>query len=271
MTGRSVLFVDDDRFFLQAIGEFLEEQGYQVRRASDGLEGLKAVRDELPDIILLDLIMPKIDGGRVCRYLREDPRFQQIPIVVFSALAARDIAQLPDVSADAYVAKGPIQIVTKNVLAAIRHLEAHGRSVPSEEAVFGYEGFRPRRLVSELLSLRRHTDLLLQTMSEGVLKADEEDRIFYISPPALPMLEKGERELIGASLWEAFGPAHRGDVERVAGALRTDSHAKKEDVTLELKGKLVKVSFAPIWEREVCEGTLLILEDINYSRRPQHT
>lgn len=270
MAGRSVLFVDDDRFFLEAVGEFLEEQGYRVRRAEDGLAALKAIRDELPDVILLDLIMPKIDGGRVCRYLRQDPRFQQIPIVIFSALAARDIARLPDVSGDAYVAKGPLHIVTENILAAIQHLETHGRSVPSEEVVFGYEGFRPRRLVSELLSLRRHSDLLLQTMSEGLLKADEEDRIFYVSPRAMAMLERGEQDLIGASLWEAFGPTHREDVERITAGPRTGSHATKQELILNLRERLLKASFAPLWEGETYEGLLVLLEDISYSRRVQH-
>ncbi len=264
MGKRSVLFAEDDRLFLEAIGEFLEQQGYQVRRAADGLEALQALWDNPPDVILLDLIMPKIDGGRLCRYVREDPRFQHIPIVVFSGLAARDIARMPDVSADAYVAKGPIQVVAKNVLAAVQHLEAHGRSIPSEEAVYGYEGFRPRRLITELLSLRRHSDLLLHTMSEGVLRADENDRIFYASPMALAMLEKGEQALIGAKLWDAFPLAYREEVERTAEKLRTDSNAAKQEFTISLKGRPFKTSFAPLWEDEVYGGLLLLLLDLGH-------
>lgn len=271
MGKRSVLFVDNDRFFLEALGEFLEEQGYQVRRAADGLEALEAVRDEPPDFILLDLIMPKVDGGRVCRYLRKDPRFQHIPIVVFSGLAARDIAGMPDVSADAYVAKGPLQVVAKNVLAAIRHLEAHGRSAPLEEAVFGYEGFRPRRLVSELLSLKRHYDLLLQTMSEGVLEADQEGRIFYVNPTALAMLERGEQELIGARLWEAFGPAYREEVERTAERLRANTKLERQELIMGLKRRFLKASFAPLWDDGIYGGLLLLLEDVSFLRRPQET
>lgn len=271
MGKRSVLFAEDDRYFLEAIGEFLEQHGYHVRRAIDGLEALEALRGEPPEIILLDLVMPKIDGGRVCRYIREDPRFRQIPIIVFSALAARDIARIPDVSADAFVAKGPLQIVAKNVLAAIHHLEAHGRSLPSEEAVYGYEGFRPRRLITELLSLRRHSDLLLQTISEGVVKADEKDRIFYISPTALAMLDKREQELIGAKLWEAFGPGYREDVERTTEKLRTNSKAQEQQFTISLKGRLFKTSFAPLWEDEVYAGLLLLLADMGHFRGPQQT
>ena len=83
MAPKSILLADDDRFFLEAVGGYLQEQGYKVRRARDGLEALKAVREEAPDFIILDLIMPKVDGGRVCRYVREDPQLQHTPIVVF--------------------------------------------------------------------------------------------------------------------------------------------------------------------------------------------
>lgn len=264
MGKRSILFVDDDRFFQEALGEFLGEHGYRVRRASNGLEALAAVRDEPPDLILLDLIMPKVDGGRVCRYLREDPRFHHIPIIIFSGLAARDIAGLSGVPADAYVAKGPLRIVAGNLLSAIRHLEVHGRSMPLDESVYGYEGFRPRRIIGELLSLKRHYDLLLRTMSEGVLEVDEEDRIFYINPAALAVLDKGEHDLIGARLWEAFGPAYRDEVERMAERMRADSRSKKQELVLNLKGKLLKGTFGPLWDNQTYSGLLVVLDDVSY-------
>ncbi len=260
MGQKSILLVDDDRFFLTAVGEFLEEHGYQVRRATDGLEALQAVRAEPPDLILLDLVMPKVDGGRLCRYLHEDPRFQHIPIIVFSALAARDILGMREVSADAYVAKGPLPIVTTNVLAAIEHLDLYGRSAPLEEAVFGYEGFRPRRLVSELLSMKRQVDLLLQVMREGVLRADEADRICYVNPAGLAMVDRSEQALIGARLWEAFGPAHRDEVERTAGKLRTDPSIQEQELAIESKGGRLRASFAPVRDNDVYQGLLVLLE-----------
>ena len=271
MGQKSILFVDDERFFREAVGDFLKEQGYHVRLATDGLEALQAVRDEPPDFLVLDLVMPKVDGGRVSRYLREDSRFQHIPILVFSALAARDILGMQGVSADAYVAKGPIPIVTKNVLAAIQHLELYGRSAPLEEAVFGYEGFRPRRLVSELLSMKRHVDVLLRIMSEGVLEADEEDRIFYVNPSALAMVDAGEQTLIGSKLWEAFGPTSREEVKKTTEKLRTDPEADRHELTLDLKGRRLAARFTSLWDDEVYAGLLVLLEHVGHPRAPQAT
>lgn len=269
----SILFADDDRFFREAVGEFLGAQGYRVRLAPDGLEALRAVRDETPDFVVLDLIMPKVDGGRVCRYLRQDSRFQHIPIVVFSALAARDILGMQqDVSADAYVAKGPLSIVTKNILAAIRHLELYGRSAPIEEAVFGYDGFRPRRLVSELLSMNRRANVLLRILHEGVLEADGEDRIFYVNPSALAMLDAAEEQaLIGARLWEAFGPAYREEVGRTIERLRADPGAERCELAVNLKGRRLTARFTPLWDDEVYTGILVLLEEAGHREVPQAT
>lgn len=268
----SILFADDDRFFREAVGEFLRAQGYHVRLVPDGLEALRAVRDETPDFVVLDLVMPKVDGGRVCRYLRQDSRFQHIPIVVFSALAARDILGMQqDVSADAYVAKGPLSIVTKNVLAAIRHLELYGRSAPIEEAVFGYNGFRPRRLVSELLSMKRRVDVLLRMLREGVLEADEEDRIFYVNPAALAMVDADEQALIGARLWEAFGPAYREEVQRTTEKLRTDPEAERHELAFDVKGRRLRASLTPLRDDEVYAGLLVLLDEAGHREVPQAT
>ncbi|HSD51414.1 MAG TPA: response regulator [Candidatus Methylomirabilis sp.] len=264
---KSILLADDDRFFLEAVGGYLQEQGYTVRHARDGLEALQAIREAPPDFIILDLIMPKVDGGRVCRYVREDPRLHHTPIVVFSALAARDITGMPEVSADAYVAKGPLQIVTKNVLAAIHHLETYGRSSHLDEAVFGYEGFRPRRVVTELLSAKRHADHLLQQMSEGVLRADEADRIFYANPPALAMLGMGEPDLIGARLWEIFGATNRGELEKTAAALRADPKTQRRELAVDLRGRRLKASVAPFWDNEAYAGALILLAEVGDLRQ----
>jgi CheY-like chemotaxis protein len=84
-----------------------------VPLATDGLEALQAASAGPPDFLALDLIMLRVDGGRVCRYLWEDSRHRHITILVFSALAAEDIAAMQDVAAAASVAKDPLPTVTK--------------------------------------------------------------------------------------------------------------------------------------------------------------
>jgi CheY-like chemotaxis protein len=85
---RSILVVDDDRDIREAIGTILSEEGYEVRTASNGLEALRLMGDRAPDLLLLDLMMPVMDGWQVMRVLRADAHLCSVPVVVLSALSA---------------------------------------------------------------------------------------------------------------------------------------------------------------------------------------
>jgi CheY-like chemotaxis protein len=85
MTRPLVLVVDDDPDILDAICDILEAEGYGVSRARHGLEALEQVDSSRPDVILLDLMMPVMDGVAFSQALRQRPRVSDIPIVVISA------------------------------------------------------------------------------------------------------------------------------------------------------------------------------------------
>jgi two-component system alkaline phosphatase synthesis response regulator PhoP len=80
-----VLVVDDEPDLVRILEFGLKAAGYQVETASDGQEGLKKARELKPDIILLDLMLPKLDGYKVCRLLKFDERYKNIPIMILSA------------------------------------------------------------------------------------------------------------------------------------------------------------------------------------------
>ena len=80
-----ILIVDDNRLILQALAEHLESHGYETMVASNGKEALDLVKAEPPDLIIMDLVMPEMDGLEATRRLRQDPRFQDIPVVAFTS------------------------------------------------------------------------------------------------------------------------------------------------------------------------------------------
>ena len=80
-----VLVVDDEPDLVRILEFGLKAAGYQVMTANDGQEGLKKAREQKPDIILLDLMLPKLDGYKVCRLLKFDERYKHIPIMILSA------------------------------------------------------------------------------------------------------------------------------------------------------------------------------------------
>ncbi|MCB0034165.1 MAG: response regulator, partial [Anaerolineales bacterium] len=82
----NILVVDDARENLQLLTQLLQEQGYRVRPAPNGAHALATVLKEPPDLILLDVVMPEMNGYEVCRHLKENKESQNIPIIFLSAL-----------------------------------------------------------------------------------------------------------------------------------------------------------------------------------------
>lgn len=105
-TGAGVLVVDDNASNAELLCAYLEELGWPVRVASGGDAGLKMAQETPPDVILLDVMMPKISGYEVCEALRGDDRTKDIPIVMVTALnAVSDVERAAEVGADDFLTK----------------------------------------------------------------------------------------------------------------------------------------------------------------------
>lgn len=106
MTKNKILIVDDEVLLVEMLKTRLETNGYSVVCAYDGQEGIKIVKTENPDLIILDLMLPKMDGYKVCRMLKFDKRYKNIPIIIFTAKAQdSDKEMSQEVGADAYITK----------------------------------------------------------------------------------------------------------------------------------------------------------------------
>lgn len=86
---KKILLVDDDPDFVEAVRVIVESGGYDVRVAYDGQEGLEAVAEDKPDLIVLDVMMPVMNGHAACARLKADPETAKIPIILLTAVADR--------------------------------------------------------------------------------------------------------------------------------------------------------------------------------------
>ena len=87
---KKILIIEDDKFLRELIAQKVLKEGYLVTEAVDGEDGAKKAKEEVPNLILLDLILPGIDGFEVLAKVKEDPTTAQIPVIIFSNLGQKD-------------------------------------------------------------------------------------------------------------------------------------------------------------------------------------
>jgi DNA-binding response OmpR family regulator len=126
MTGSRprILIVDDELDLVSVLRFGLEAEGFDVIEAGDGEEGLRRAREDRPHLMVLDLMLPKLDGYKVCRALKFDDRYKNLPIFILSARSGEQDRRLAlDMGADAFISK-PYDM--KDLVARIRgRLSAH--------------------------------------------------------------------------------------------------------------------------------------------------
>jgi signal transduction histidine kinase len=156
----SVLVVDDDPRNIELLTHVLEPQGFSVVAAEDSEDGLALAHVELPDVILLDVLMPRLDGYEVCRRLKADPATLFIPVVLITALrGARERSRGAEAGADEFISKpfDSIELVTRvKSLVRIKRLYDQLRAANSDlEQRVAERTAELQRALSELRELDR--------------------------------------------------------------------------------------------------------------------
>lgn len=133
---KKILVIEDDPATSRLVDYSLRHEGYQVITASNGLEGVRKALSEAPDLVILDVMLPGMDGFEICHRLRSEPTTANLPILMFSAKAQEiDKETGIKVGADDYLTKpaAPAEIVSRveKLLAKKKH------AVPTQEKVSG--------------------------------------------------------------------------------------------------------------------------------------
>lgn len=166
-----VLLIDDDTTLLEALSLYLSKSDYQVHTASDGLQGLQQTYEHKPDIIVLDVMMPKLDGWETCRRIRE---VSSVPVIMLTARGQEmDKVMGLKLGADDYVTK-PFSL--KELQARIDAVLRRVRTLPSGE---GPPIYADSRLVID------QTTLMVTVNGEAIdLTATERKLLFFMAENA---------------------------------------------------------------------------------------
>ncbi len=192
-----ILIVDDDELIRETIRNFLEKEGYAVLEAGEGTAGLRSIRHKKPDLIILDRLMPDVDGVKICRTIKEDPTLQRIPILMMTAMGRKeDMVQGLEAGADDYIIKpideavflarvrtllrgaklfNKLEAEKRDLLAILDISNAITSSLDSREVLYSIV-----KKISEIINVARCSIVRIDTNAEkGYVVASNEDPNIY--------------------------------------------------------------------------------------------
>jgi signal transduction histidine kinase/DNA-binding response OmpR family regulator len=255
---KKILLVDDDRVLLKFASDLLEKEGHEVATAQDGFAALNLLTSFYPDIMFFDLIMPKIDGDKLCHIVRKMPHLKDCFLVILSAAVAELDFDYTEIGADAYIAKGPFDVMGKHVLAAVETSEVPRRE-DAPKPIKGLENVYARQLTKELLSRNRHLETILESMSEGILEVFS-GKVVYANASAVAMFGAEKGHLLASYPPDLFNGEVR---HKLAALLKSGAKDRLEigiNNPVELGGRLVTITCIPVKGEPLT--TILLITDV---------
>ncbi len=200
---KKILAVDNQEIILKFIEKKLTAREYQVLTADSGLSALDILKTYTPDIVIVDMVMPNIDGPQLCQLIRNTNGLEDVYIIILSAIVAEDPVDLAEIGANLCIAKGPFDEMGQNILDAVVRVETLSAQEVHEE-VMGLRNVFPRVATSELLSVKRHFEIILEEMVEGIVEMTPGGRIIYANPAVTKLVNKPKHELLGCYFEHLF-------------------------------------------------------------------
>jgi len=263
---KKILLVDNDRFILEVLKDLLTKEGCQVATAEDGLSALDVLESFTPDVIFVDMVMPNIDGKRLCRILRKMEDLKETCIVSLSATAMEDVGEIEASGVNASIAKGPLEEMAKEVLDVLERSSDVSSQWPAGKTL-GPEEISQRGITRELLSGMRHFEVILEQMDEGIFEIAPDGRIVYANRGASFLTDLPDEDMLGRHFLDLFHKEDRKRARTFFEAGRDTAGRASQDQSLILNGYQVAMDVQPIPDSD--GKVIVILNNVTEQKRAE--
>ena len=201
---KKALVVDNDSFFVEFLTDLLEAREYRVIKAYDGKEGISKLEQESVDLLFVDMIMPKIDGKQLIKFIRTKFPDVGFPIIALSGAMIEQLDRLEKIGADYFIAKGPMEKMAKHIETLLEKIEVEPMPSESDEVIFQAGNLIPRQITDELIkTVNFHRDIT-KSVGVGIMVLDRDTRIIIANPSALEIMTKSSEEILNRQFVSLF-------------------------------------------------------------------
>jgi two-component system cell cycle sensor histidine kinase/response regulator CckA len=264
---KKILVVDDNRMILKFLSNLLDGEGHEVKTCEDGLSALSLLTTYEPDIVFVDLIIPKIGGDKLCQIIRSMDHMNSCYLVIISAAVAEMDLDFRKIGVNACIAKGPFGQMGKHVLAAIED-SSNPSTLISEHEILGIASadgipVYARRMTKELLGRNRHLETILESMNEGIVEVYT-NRVVYANSAAVKLFGVPLESLLSAKPRDLFDDASRNRIDALMHRDTEELPVAGLTRPLELNGRQVIIRSFPV--KAETDTTILLVTDVTEQR-----
>ena len=260
---KNILVVDDDRVMLKFISKLLTREGHEVVTAEDGFAALNLLSTFTPDIMFFDLIMPKIDGGKLIQIVRSMPQLKDCYLVIISAAVAEIDFDFEQTGADSYIAKGPFSSMSEHIKEVIETAD-EPQEKQEEKAIRGLDNVYARQLTKELLSRSRHLETILESMAEGILEVFS-NKIVYANGVAVSLLGVPAGKILAAYPPDLFNDSVGQQLDNILNSKSEDPVEIGEKTPVALNGRQITIKILPV--KGESSTIIIMITDVTERKR----
>jgi len=255
-----ILVVDNHPVMLKFMSNLLEGEGHHILTAKDGLSALAILESFIPDIAFVDLVMPNIDGRKLCRMIRGMQKMKDVKLIILSGIAAEEEIDFALFGADACIVKGPFNKLGQHVCTIIECVEK-GSLKGLLGKVIGIEDVYERAITKELLYAKKHAELIFENMAEGIIELTSEGKIIYVNPSGISIIGIPEEKLLGLNFTYIFNDMQKEMIQQLLEIDDESPKAMAEESPLTINNKQVLLNRLQV-NGEGRKSMVVILHDI---------
>ena len=257
---KKVLVVDNSQVTLKILTNLLQKENYEVETAEDGLAAIEIMEQFKPDIMIIDLIMPKITGDKLCQIIRKMPAYDEVFLIILSAIAAEEEIDFINFGANACIAKRSAKETIKNILTVFEHAENKNTAELSKR-IFGIENVQVRQITKELLVSKKNFEITLQNMADGFMALTPSAKIASVNSVAINFFKTPEEKLISTTFFDHFEAEQKNIIINHFNKITHSAIEIGEHNPIILHGKYLLIKMIPVFHEEL-NSIIVLIDDI---------